>query len=77
MITAKLKPQALDVLAHLQSGKTITDAQARKLYGIARLGARTHELKQAGYDVRTDLVNVKTRRGKSRVASYYLNTPEA
>lgn len=72
MITAKLKPQTRDVLAHLEDGKTITAAQARKLFGIDRLGARIHELKRAGYDVRADLVSVKTRRGKSRVACYYL-----
>jgi hypothetical protein len=71
MITdAKFTPQTLAVLSHLESGKTITDAEARKLYGIARLGARIWELRRAGHDVIGERIAVKTRHGKANVARY-------
>lgn len=68
----KLKPQTASVLRHLESGQSITDARARKLFGITRLSARIGELKEAGFPVQTDLIKVKTRQGKARVASYSL-----
>jgi len=67
-----LKPQAIHILRHLESGASITPARARDLFGIERLGARIHELRRAGYDVRKDTIAVKTRHGKAHVASYML-----
>lgn len=68
----KLKPQTSSVLRHLETGQSLTPDRARKLFGIDRLGARIWELKQAGYPVTRDLIKVKTRQGKTRVASYSL-----
>lgn len=66
-------PQTRSVLAHLESGQSITPAQAAKLFGIMRLGARIHEMKLAGVEIApTEFVKVKTRRGLTRVARYRL-----
>jgi hypothetical protein len=71
MTTApKFKPQTVSILKHLESGQSITDAQARKLFGIARLGARIWELRRAGYEVIGERIAVKTRHGKANVARY-------
>lgn len=68
----RLNPQAQSVLAHLQGGQTITAAQALKLYGIARLGARVWDLKEAGYNILPERITVKSRRGKASVCRYRL-----
>lgn len=57
------------ILAHLKSGRSITPLDALKLYGCFRLGARCHELKKMGYDIKTELVEVS---GGARVARYTL-----
>ena len=72
-----LKPQAIAILRHLETGQAITDAQARDLYGCTRLGARVLELKQAGYPVVSELISVATRHGKARVARYTLTFTDA
>jgi biotin operon repressor len=62
-----LKPQAVKVLEALQSGKTITPAQAASRYGVSRMSARVQELRQVGVPVLT-----VTSRGKT---AYRLGTP--
>lgn len=56
-ILAKTKPkrksQKQQVLEHLQSGKTLTQAEAIKLCGSYRLGAIVHVLRGEGYDIVT------------------------
>lgn len=41
------------VRRHLSSGKTLTQAEARQVYGIERLAARVAELKKDGLPVKT------------------------
>lgn len=65
-----LKPQAITILDHLRNVGPITDAQARRRYGIARLGARIYELRGADYGIDRDLIKVRTRSGTARVARY-------
>lgn len=59
--------QTARILAHLKH-HTITPLQALKLYGCFRLGARIWDLRRAGYDIHTTLVETC---GK-RVARYRL-----
>jgi biotin operon repressor len=66
-MTYSLKPQAVKVLTALESGKTITPAQASSRYGVTRMSARVQELRQAGVPVLT-----VTSRGKT---GYRLGTP--
>ena len=66
--------QCDEILAHLESGKPITQREALSLYGVARLGARIWELSRQGHSIRRELVEVKKRNGKiTRVASYTLH----
>ena len=64
--------QCEEILAHLESGRTITPGEALEQYGIARLGARIWDLKREGHQIHHELVKVSTRRGTSRVARYSL-----
>ena len=41
------------ILNHLQSGKTITPMKAYIVYGVYRLAARIHELREANHDIIT------------------------
>lgn len=66
-----MKTQNTIVLDHLEH-RPLTAKQASSRYGIERLAARICELRGQGYDVRTQLVKVRTRRGETRVARYSL-----
>jgi|TARA_E500000305_G_C3855248_1_gene158003 hypothetical protein len=43
------------VLAHLVSGKELTPLDALSLYGSYRLGAIIFDLRQDGYNIKTDI----------------------
>ena len=57
------------VQTHLESGRTLTALEALDKYGINRLAARVNELRNAGVDVKSRMV--ETPSGK-RVAEYWL-----
>lgn len=57
------------VLAHLMSGKSITPIEALDLYGSFRLSSIIFDLRDQGYDIRTEMITV--RKG-TRVARYTL-----
>ena len=59
------------ILRHLQSGQTITPLEALNLYGCFRLGARIWELRDEGYEIKSE--NVK--QGKKTFASYKIIVP--
>ena len=61
--------QNLQILNYLQDGKTITPLEALSLFGIFRLAARIHDLRDAGVDVKCEKVELSN--GKS-VARYSL-----
>ena len=65
-----MNSQNKQILNHLESGKTITPIDALNLFGCFRLGARIHDLKSEGYDIKTE---IRTVNGK-RFAEYSLNT---
>lgn len=50
-----MTPQAQKVLKHLKRKKSITPLEAIGVYGIYRLAARIHELRQAGIAVITQM----------------------
>ena len=57
------------ILAYMQEGNTITTLEALNLFGCMRLASRINDLRNRGYDIRTDKVVTPT--GK-RVAQYVL-----
>jgi len=44
------------VLAHLQSGKTITSLEALNQFGAFRLSSIIHRLKGENHDIRTEMI---------------------
>jgi len=61
--------QNAKILAHLNSGRSITAIEALQLYGCFRLAARIHDLKKHGVEVKVR--DVATEGGK-KIAQYYL-----
>lgn len=59
------------VLKHLKR-KSITPIEAINKYGITRLGARIWDLKQAGFKIKRQMVEVASRNGTAVVARYSL-----
>ena len=56
------------ILAALKKGKRLTHLDALFEFGCNRLAARVLELRQAGHDIRSQMV----KRGIKQVASYWL-----
>lgn len=52
----RLTPQARTVLVHLREHGDITPAKADRVYGITRLASCIHEIRQAGYKVKTKVL---------------------
>lgn len=50
------KSQRDEILDHLLLGKPITPLEALEQFGCFRLGARVLELRQDGYDIRTEMI---------------------
>jgi len=67
------KTQCEKLLEHLREGLTITQHKALYGYGILRLAARVHNLKQLGHQIERRMVEVPTRDGRrAKVAEYFL-----
>ena len=64
--------QSESILAHLQSGKSLTALQALTRFDCLRLGARILELREAGHNIRTETIRTKSRKN---VARYTLPGP--
>ena len=61
--------QTQKILKHLKTGQSLTPIRALNWYGIMRLAARIIELREAGYNIETQML--VTRDGK-RYATYRL-----
>ena len=60
------------ILTYLKTGADITQAQARKRFGITNVRARMSELRQAGYAI---YLNEKTTANGRTIKAYRLGTP--
>lgn len=68
-----LKGQTRAIKEYLETGKTLTNEEAAKLFGCYRLSARIKDLRDAGYNISTIMVEGETRYGTSmRYARYKL-----
>ena len=66
--------QCHTLLSHFKHG-SITQAEALKKYGIARLASRINDLKNAGHTIAKTMIVVSNRDGKPcRVARYWMET---
>ena len=69
--------QREQVLKYIQDFGSITPLDALKDLGIFRLGARVFELREQGYNVETDMIEVPNRYGgKTRIAKYTMGEKE-
>lgn len=69
-----LGKQSRTILAHLKTGKTITNLESVLVYGIYRLSDVIFKLRGAGYDVET---TVKKDEVGRKYSSYKLVEPTA
>ncbi len=59
------------ILDYLKSGRTLTRLNSWSELGILEAPARISELRQAGHDIRTEMVAVKNRYGEQvRIANW-------
>jgi len=75
----EIKTQKDAILWHLKTYKHITSWEAIKEYGATRLSGIIFELKNEGYPIETNLIEMKTRFGrKTNIAryQYYIPIPE-
>jgi hypothetical protein len=75
--TVGLYPQTRTILRHLEKRGSISPMEALMAYGCTRLAARIHELREAGFDISTDL---RTDQAGHRYARYRMtavNTQKA
>ena len=64
------KTQRTKLVKRLSSGKNLTVTEAVSKFGIKRLAARIHELREDGFPIYTNRV---TARNGRRVTAYRLN----
>lgn len=70
--------QRLRIMQHLKSGKTLTQLEALREYGIMRLPARIEELRKRGEPIATEMITVENKYGERvRVAEYRLQGGKA
>lgn len=66
-----MKTQCSRLLQELRR-RPLTKVQAMSCGLGINVGGRVYDLRQAGHDIRTDMVEVKTRYGSAKVARYSL-----
>lgn len=67
-----MNSQLSEILQHLQNGGSLTPIDALERFGCFRLGARIWDLRQLGYEIQADTVELP---GGKRVARYSLPIP--
>lgn len=76
-MSRKRKTQIEKLLTRLSTGTNLTVSEARSRFGIQRLAARIHELRNDGFEIYTNRVKVKGGRDKGKVVTAYrLRNPE-
>lgn len=67
-----MRGQRNAILAHLKTGKPITSREAFELYGVTRLSAIIHDLRNMGYIIHTLMIDGTTRFGDSTKYGKYI-----
>ena len=66
------KTQLQKVGEYLNAGHKLTSLEALNLFGVARLAAVVHKLRDRGTPVKTEMIEVRTRFGSATVARYFV-----
>lgn len=61
--------QREQVLKYLQRGRTLTHLAAFRLFGVNRLAARVHDLRELGHPIKAQRIRLASRKN---IARYYL-----
>ena len=64
--------QAQMITEDLYLGCRVTPMTALLEYGCMRLAARIWDLRDDGHDIKERMIRVKTKRGYTHVAQYYI-----
>lgn len=74
---ANLSPQCNRILTHLEKRGTITAMEALNFYGVMNCKGRIFDLREAGYQIRTKMVERFNRYNeKVHVARYELQSTD-
>ena len=63
--------QCEHILRDLKRGRKVTQAIAYEKYGILRLSGRIFDLREMGYEIKTDMIPVKNRYGETCIVASY------
>lgn len=63
--TKHTRSQCDKILAHMQSGKSISQYEAAQKFGCYRLSARIWDLRDRGYEINKQMVTKKNAEGNS------------
>ena len=68
-----VRGQTKAIKEHLEAGHSLTNKEAADLFGCYRLSARINELREAGMNIRTIMMEGETRYGTpTRYGKYML-----
>ena len=67
-----MKGQRNAILNHLRNIGSITSMEAFNLYGVTRLSAIIHDLRDMGFPIHTIMIDGKTRFGDSAKYAKYI-----
>ena len=71
-----MRGQRAAVIKWLKSGNSLTSKEAYENFGITRLAAIIHDLKEMGYSIHTIMVDGVTRYGDSCKYAKYIMSEE-
>lgn len=75
-MSSRMERQVDTLRRHLRRGKAITQLEALRFYGIARLAAAVYVLRKEMPEIVSELIQVPVRGGQyARVARYSLPAP--
>lgn len=67
------RSQCQQIVGYMKTFGGITSNDAIRTFGCTRLASRIHDLREHGYEISREMVDVETRYGsKARVARYSL-----
>ena len=70
---AERQTQCKQIVAYMKHYGSITSMAAIREFGCTRLASRIHDLRERGYEISKEMVEVRTANGgKTKVARYSL-----
>lgn len=67
-----MESQNIRIRKYLESGKSLTPLDALYQFGTFRLGARIHNLKEQGMNIKSEIIEITSEGKVKRVAKYKL-----